>query len=68
MEHLVSLTQYYTELLERENVVSKMTILQTLLPMITVFATGITSGFLSAVSFLDVRTFAELINKKDAQR
>ena len=54
-------------LLERGNVVPEMAILQTLLPMTAVFATGITSGFLAAVSFLDARTFAELVNKKDAE-
>ena len=47
------------------NIVSDMS-LETALPLTAVLASGITTGFLTAVTFLDVRTFKALVAKKDA--
>lgn len=41
--------------------------LSTLCPLTAVFSTGIVAGFLSAVTFLDTRTFRALVQKKDAE-
>ena len=48
------------------NVVSSDT-LETALPITAVLASGVVTGFLSAVTFLDVRTFNALVAKKDAE-
>ena len=47
------------------NITSQMP-LESALPMAAVVASGITTGFLTGVTFLDVRTFKTLVAKKDA--
>ena len=48
------------------NIVSTGT-LETALPITAVLASGVVTGFLSGVTFLDVRTFNSLVAKKDAE-
>ena len=48
------------------NVASSGT-LETALPITAVLASGVVTGFLSGVTFLDVRTFNSLVAKKDAE-
>jgi hypothetical protein len=47
------------------NITSQMP-LQSALPLTAVVASGITTGVLTGVTFLDVRTFKALVAKKDA--